>query len=62
MLASVRKLVLERQDARIMVIQAEFEIGYARAGWMLDALEEEGVVGPYNGSKARRVLMPAPGA
>ena len=62
LLQSVRALILRRQNASTIMLQAEFKIGYARAGRMLDALEDEGVVGEYNGSKARRVLMPAPGA
>lgn len=60
LLSSVRTLILERQDARSLMLQAEFKIGYARVGWMLDALHDEGVVGPYNGSHSRQVLRPAP--
>jgi S-DNA-T family DNA segregation ATPase FtsK/SpoIIIE len=38
-------------------IQRRLKVGYARAGRIMDQLEEKGVVGPANGSKPREVLV-----
>jgi DNA segregation ATPase FtsK/SpoIIIE, S-DNA-T family len=37
-------------------VQRRFRVGYSRAGRIIDALERKGVVGPYEGSKARSVV------
>ena len=39
------------------MIQRKFQIGYNRAGRIMDQLEAAGIVGPYSGSKARAVLV-----
>ncbi|NMB72333.1 MAG: hypothetical protein GYA22_09320, partial [Bacteroidales bacterium] len=39
------------------LIQRRFSIGYNRAGRIMDQLEAAGIVGPNEGSKARRVLI-----
>jgi S-DNA-T family DNA segregation ATPase FtsK/SpoIIIE len=41
----------------ISSIQRKFRIGYNRAARLVDLLEEEGVIGPENGSKPREVLI-----
>ncbi|MCY7646722.1 DNA translocase FtsK, partial [Bacillus safensis] len=38
-------------------LQRRFRIGYTRAARLIDAMEERGVVGPYEGSKPREVLL-----
>ena len=39
-------------------MRKKLKIGYNRAGRIIDQLEAEGIVGPFDGSKARQVLMP----
>jgi S-DNA-T family DNA segregation ATPase FtsK/SpoIIIE len=50
-------LVLEQGHASVSMLQRRFRIGYARAGRLMDILEEKGIVGPYDGAKPRDVLM-----
>jgi S-DNA-T family DNA segregation ATPase FtsK/SpoIIIE len=49
--------VITKERASLTMLQKEFRIGYTRAGRIMDAMEERGVVGPATGtSKARQVL------
>lgn len=52
------RLVVRHQQGSTSLIQRKMSIGYNRAGRIIDQLEVAGVVGPYEGSKARQVLYP----
>jgi DNA segregation ATPase FtsK/SpoIIIE, S-DNA-T family len=52
------RLVVSHQQGSTSLIQRKFSIGYNRAGRIVDQLEAAGVVGPFEGSKARSVLFP----
>lgn len=51
------RLVVEYQQGSTSLIQRKFSIGYNRAGRIIDQLESAGIVGPYEGSKARQVML-----
>ncbi|KPK84568.1 MAG: cell division protein FtsK [Bacteroides sp. SM23_62_1] len=51
------RLIVEFQQGSTSLIQRKFSIGYNRAGRIIDQLEAAGIVGPYEGSKARQVLI-----
>ena len=53
------ELVVRHKQGSVSLLQRRLAIGYQRAARLIDQLEEEGVVGPYDGSKAREVLVDA---
>ncbi|MBE3596074.1 MAG: DNA translocase FtsK [Hydrogenibacillus sp.] len=50
-------LVVEMKSASVSLLQRRFAIGYARAARLIDLMEQNGIVGPHEGSKPRKVLV-----
>lgn len=50
-------LIVAHQQGSTSLIQRKFSIGYNRAGRIVDQLEAAGIIGPFEGSKARQVLV-----
>ncbi|MCY7353180.1 MAG: DNA translocase FtsK [Cytophagaceae bacterium] len=57
MFKEAAKLVVMHQQGSTSLIQRRLKLGYNRAGRLIDQLESAGVVGPFEGSKAREVLV-----
>lgn len=55
--AEAATLVVQTGEASISKIQRRFRVGYARAARLIDTMEVLGIIGPYEGSKPRKVLM-----
>lgn len=53
-----KKLVLETGNASTTFIQRKMKLGYARAASLMDQLEQEGIIGPSEGAKPRKIYYP----
>jgi S-DNA-T family DNA segregation ATPase FtsK/SpoIIIE len=52
------RVIVMNQQGSTSLIQRKLKLGYNRAGRIVDQLEAAGIVGPFEGSKARQVLIP----
>ena len=59
LLADAAQLVIETGSASVSMLQRRLRVGYTRAGRLIDMLERRGVVGPWEGSKPRQILVDA---
>ena len=57
LLDEATRIIIEENTASVSLLQRKLRIGYARAGRIIDQLETKGIVGPYEGSKPRKVLV-----
>jgi len=51
------RMVLETGQASVSMLQRRLRLGYTRAARLIDAMEEDGIVGPFRGSKPREILI-----
>jgi len=51
------RLILESNQASVSILQRRLMLGYARAARIIDAMEQEGIVGSFQGSKPRKILI-----
>jgi S-DNA-T family DNA segregation ATPase FtsK/SpoIIIE len=58
MFEEAARLIVMHQQGSTSLIQRKLKLGYNRAGRIIDQLEGAGIVGPFEGSKAREVLYP----
>lgn len=57
MIPKAIEVVVDAQMASTTLLQRKLKLGYARAARIIDNLEERGIIGPYEGSKPRKVLI-----
>jgi S-DNA-T family DNA segregation ATPase FtsK/SpoIIIE len=60
MFEEAARLIVAHQQGSTSLIQRKLKLGYNRAGRLIDQLEAAGIVGPFEGSKAREVLIKDP--
>lgn len=51
------QIIIEAKQASVSLLQRRMRVGYTRAARLIDTMEAKGIVGPYEGSKPREVLM-----
>jgi S-DNA-T family DNA segregation ATPase FtsK/SpoIIIE len=51
------QIIVQHQQGSTSLLQRRLNLGYNRAGRLIDQLERAGIVGPFKGSKAREVLI-----
>jgi len=51
------RIIVQHQQGSASLLQRKLKLGYNRAGRIVDQLEAAGIIGPFEGSKARQVLV-----
>jgi S-DNA-T family DNA segregation ATPase FtsK/SpoIIIE len=51
------RIIVRAQQGSVSLLQRKLSVGYSRAARIVDQLEDAGIVGPFEGSKARQVLV-----
>ena len=51
------EVIFETGQASVSMLQRRLKLGYSRAARLVDQMEERGIVGPFEGSKPRQVLI-----
>jgi len=51
------KVIMESNQASVSILQRRMRLGYTRAARIIDMMEQDGLVGPFEGSKPRRILI-----
>jgi S-DNA-T family DNA segregation ATPase FtsK/SpoIIIE len=51
------KVIMESNQASVSILQRRMRLGYTRAARIIDMMEQEGLIGPFEGSKPRRILV-----
>ncbi len=59
MLPQAVEVIFETKQASVSLLQRRLKLGYARAARIVDQMEEIGILGPFEGSKPRQILMTA---
>jgi S-DNA-T family DNA segregation ATPase FtsK/SpoIIIE len=57
MFEDAARVIVNHQQGSVSLLQRRLKLGYSRAARIVDQLEEAGIVGPNDGSKARTVLV-----
>ncbi|MFA5411122.1 MAG: DNA translocase FtsK [Candidatus Omnitrophota bacterium] len=50
------RIIMESNQASVSILQRRLRLGYTRAARIIDVMEQEGLIGPFEGSKPRRIL------
>jgi len=50
------RIIMESNQASVSILQRRMRLGYTRAARIIDTMEQEGLIGPFEGSKPRRIL------
>lgn len=57
MFEEAARVIVSHQQGSVSLLQRRLKLGYSRAARIVDQMEEAGIVGPSNGSKAREVII-----
>jgi S-DNA-T family DNA segregation ATPase FtsK/SpoIIIE len=51
------RIIMESNQASVSILQRRMRLGYTRAARIIDTMEQEGLVGPFEGSKPRKIIV-----